>query len=67
MFSVTTKTDNLLKTARNKNKKYKFVLLARSKLNSIESTISTTLVDNEMSHEDFTTIINEEKSYRELK
>ena len=67
MFSVTTKTDNLLKTARNKNKKYKIVLLARSKLNSIESTISTTLVDNEMSHEDFTTIINEEKSYRELK
>ena len=67
MFSVTTKTDNLLKTARNKNKKYKIVLLARSKLNSIESTICTTLVDNEMSHEDFTTIINEEKSYRELK
>ena len=67
MFSVTTKTDNLLKTARNKNKKYKIVLLARSKLNNIESTISKTLVDNEMSHEDFTTIINEEKSYRELK
>ena len=67
MFSVTTKTDNLLKTARNKNKKYKIVLLARSKLNSIESTISKILVDNEMSHEDFTTIINEEKSYRELK
>ena len=67
MFSVTTKIDNLLKTARNKNKKYKIVMLARGKLNSIESTISKTLVDNEMSHEDFTTIINEENSYRELK
>ena len=42
-------------------------MLARRKLNSIESTISKTLVDNEMSHEDFTKIINEENSYRELK
>ena len=42
-------------------------MLARRKLNSIESTISKTLADNEMSHEDFTKIINEENSYRELK
>ena len=42
-------------------------MLARSKLNSIESKISKALVDNEISHEDFETIINEEKKYRELK
>ena len=42
-------------------------MLARSNLNSIESKISKTLMDNEISHEDFETSINEEKKYRELK
>ena len=42
-------------------------MLARSKLNSIESKISEVLIYNEISHEDFMTIINEEKKYRELK
>ena len=42
-------------------------MLARSKLNSIENKISKALTDNEISHEDFETIINEEKKYRELK
>ena len=42
-------------------------MLARSKLNSMENKISQALINNEISHEDFTTIINEEKNYRELK
>ena len=42
-------------------------MLARSKLNSIENKISKALIDNEISHEDFETIINEEKKYQELK
>ena len=42
-------------------------MLARSKLNSIESKISEALINNEISHEDFMTIVNEEKKYRELK
>ena len=42
-------------------------MLARSKLNSIESKISEALINNEISHEDFMTIINQEKKYRELK
>ena len=59
---------NLLKTTRNKTKKHnKIVMLAKSKLNSIESKILKALMDNEISHEDFETIINEEKKYRELK
>ena len=41
-------------------------MLARSKLSSIESKICETLINNEISHEDFITIINEEKKYREL-
>ena len=41
-------------------------MLARSKLNSIESKISEVLINDEISHEDFMTI-NEEKKYWELK
>ena len=59
--------EKLLKTTRNKNKKHKkIVMLARSKLNSIESKISEALINNEISHEDFMTAINEKK-YRGLK
>ena len=58
----------LLKATRNKKKKHsRIFLLARSKLNSIESKISEVLINNQISHEDFITIINEERSYRELK
>ena len=42
-------------------------MLARSKLNSIEGIISKALIDNEISHEGFTTIFNEESNYHELK
>ena len=58
----------LLKTTRSKKKKHnKIAMPARSKLNSIESKISEALINNEIKHEDFMTIINEEKKYRELK
>ena len=54
-----------LKTIRNKKKKHnEIVILARSKLNSIESKISEALINNEISHEDFMTILNEGKKYR---
>ena len=42
-------------------------MLARSKLNSIESKIFKALMNNQISHGDFMTIINEERNYRELK
>ena len=68
-FSISTGIiKKLLKTTRNKKKKHnKVVMLARSKLNSIESKISKSLINNEIEHEDFVTIIDEEKKYRELK
>ena len=51
------------KKIRNKKKKHKkTVVLARCNLNSIKSEISKVLADNEISHEDFDTIINEEKN-----
>ena len=58
----------LLKATRNKKKKHnKIVMFARSILYSIESKISEVLINNQISHEDFITIINEERNYRELK
>ena len=42
-------------------------MLAKSKSNSIESKISGALINNEISHEDFMTILSEEKKYRKLK
>ena len=41
-------------------------MIARSKLNSLESEISEALINNQNSHEDFLTIIKEERNYREL-
>ena len=58
----------LLKTTRKIKKKHnKIIMLARSKLNSIESKVSEALINSEISHEDFMIIINEAKKYRELK
>ena len=42
-------------------------MLARSKLNSIESKISEALINNEISHEDFITIIHEKKILSKIK
>ena len=53
----------LLITTINKNKKQnKIVELARSKLHSMESKISEALINSEISHEEFMTIINAEKN-----
>ena len=68
-FSLSTElVKKLLKTTRIKKKKYnKIAVLARNKLKSIEIKISEALINNEISHEDFMKIINEERNYRELK
>ena len=67
-FSMSTGiVKKLLKTTRNKKKKHnKIFMLARSKLNSIESKKSEALTNNEISQEEFMLIINEEGNYREL-
>ena len=58
----------VLKTTKNKRKKHnQNVMLARIKLNSIKSKIFEGLINNEISHEDFTIIVNEEIKYQELK
>ena len=57
----------IFKATKNKKKHKKIVMLARSNLNSIESKISEALISSQSNHEDFITIINEERNYRELK
>ena len=67
-FSITTGiVKKLLKTTRNKKKKHKIVMPAISKLNSLESKICKALINNEISHEDFMTLMKKEKKYIELK
>ena len=63
-FSITSGfVKRILKTIRNKKKKRnKIAMLARRKLNSIESKTSKALMDNEITHENLQTIINEEKN-----
>ena len=42
-------------------------MLAKSKLNSIETLISQTLINLEISHEKFKTIVNEKEKYDQMK
>ena len=66
-FSITTGcVKKFLKTII-KRRHNKIFMLARSKLNSIESKISEALINNEISHEDFMIILNEEISRAERK
>ena len=41
-------------------------MLAKNKLNSIESLISQALIDMEISHEEFTTILKEKDKYEKM-
>ena len=43
------------------------VMLAKSKLNSTETLTSQALIDLEISHEEFKTIVNEEEKYERMK
>ena len=42
-------------------------MLAKSKLNSIETLVSQALIDMEISHEEFITILNEKDQYEKIK
>ena len=68
-FSMSTGiVKELQETTQNKKKTHnKSVMSAKSKLNSIESKITEALINNEIGHEDFMTIINEEKKLSKIK
>ena len=69
IFSLTTGiVKKLLNITRNKKKKHdKILMLAKSKLNSIETLISQALIDMDISHEEFVTILNEKDKYEKMK
>ena len=55
----------LLSITRTKKKKHdKILMLAKSKLNSIETSVSQALIDMEISHKEFNAIIKERKKMR---
>ena len=57
-----------LNITKNKKKKHdKILMLATSKLNSIETLISQALIDMEISHEEFITILKEKDKYEKMK
>ena len=65
VFSLTTGIIKKLSSiTRNENKNHKKIFLfAKRKLNSIETLISQALIDLEISHKEFKTIVNEKEKY----
>ena len=68
-FSLTTGiVKNLLNITRNKKKKLdKTLILPKSKLNSIETLISQALIDMNISHKEFVTILKKKDKYEKMK
>ena len=68
-FSLTTGiTKKLLNITRKKKKKHdKILMLAKSKLNSIETLILQALIDIDIIHEEFITILKEKDKYQKMK
>ena len=57
-----------MKETRKKKKKHnETIMLARSKLNSIETLMSQALIDLNINHEEFKTIVNEKEKYDQMK
>ena len=54
-------------TKKRKKKHNKIIVLAKNKLNTIDTLLSSALSDSEISHEEFTNIINEENIYEIIK
>ena len=69
VFPLTTGiVKKLLNVTRKKKKKHnKIIMLAKSKLNSIETLMSQALIDLDISHEEFKTIANEKEKYEQMK
>ena len=58
----------LLKLTKKRKKKHnKIIVLAKNKLNMIDTLLSSALNDSEISHEEFTNIINEVNIYENIK
>ena len=59
---------SLLKLTKKRKKKHnKIIVLAKNKLNTIDTLLSSALNNSEISHEEFTNVINEENIYENIK
>ena len=59
---------SLLKVTKNRKKKHnKIIALAKIKLNTVDTLLSSALNDSKISHEDFTNIITEKNIYENIK
>ena len=69
IFSLTSGIIKKLKSiTRNKNKRpAKILVPGKSKLNSIETLVSQALIDMEISHEEFITVLNKKDKYQKMK
>ena len=54
-------------TKKRKKKHNKIITLTKSKLNTIETVLSSALNDSKISHEEFTNIITEKNIYENIK
>ena len=57
----------LKKTRKKKRKHSKIIMLAKRKLNSIETLMSQALTDLDISHEEFKTIVNGKEKFDQMK
>ena len=58
----------LLKVTKKRKKKHnKIIALAKSKLNTIDTLLSSALNGSKINHEEFTNIINEKNIYESIK
>ena len=68
MFSLTTGIiKKLLSITRKKKKHDKILMLAKNKVNSIETSVSQALIDMEISHEEFITNLKKKDKYEKMK
>ena len=68
IFSLTTGIiTKILTITRNKKKRYgKYLMLAKSRIDSIETLVSQALIDMEINREEFNAIIREGKKYERM-
>ena len=58
----------MLKVTRKKKKKHnKIAMLAKNKLNRIKTLMSQALIDLDLNHKEFKTIVNEKEKYEQMK
>ena len=69
IFTIATGINkSLLKVTKKRKKKHnKIIALAKSKLNMIDTLLSSALNDSKISHEEFTNIITEKNIYENIK